>query len=168
VTIIETPRLIFRKFTLNDLDQLAPILGDPEVMKFSVKGVKTKEETKEFINWMLSLYEKYGFGLYAVIYKENKQLIGFCGLLVWFFDNEPEIEIGYRFAKEFWEQGLGTEAATAVRDYAWKNLDTNRLICVIEPENIRSINVAKKLGMKHERDTIFMSLDVSIYSIKKY
>ena len=147
--ITKTPRLILRHFTINDLDDLAPILADREVMHFSSKGVQTREQTKEFINRILSLYEEQGFGLYAVINREDQQLIGFCGLLVWLFEAQKEIEIGYRLARDYWSQGLGTEAATAIRDYAWQELGKNRLICIIQPENYRSIKVAEKIGMKH-------------------
>jgi RimJ/RimL family protein N-acetyltransferase len=116
---------------------------------------------------MLSSYKEYNFGLYAVIHQKSQQLIGFCGLLLWSFEEQPEIEIGYRLARDYWGQGLGTEAARAVKDYAWNNWGFNRLICIIQPENTRSIRVAEKIGMHYERDTIFMDLDVNIYSIDK-
>ena len=168
VTIItETPRLILRHFTHDDLDNLAPILADPQVMYFSARGVQTREQTRKFINWMLSSYQEEGFGLYAVIYKENYQLIGFCGLLIWDLKKQQEVEIGYRFASQHWGRGLGTEAALAVRDYAWHKLNLNRLICIIQPENNRSIRVAEKLGMKYEKNTVFMNLEVGVYSISK-
>ena len=165
--VTETPRLILRYFNHDDLDNLAPILADPKVMYFSARGVQTRKQTKKFINWMLSSYQEEGFGLYAVIHKENKQVIGFCGLLVWLFKQKREIEIGYRFATKHWGKGLGTEAAIAVRDYAWNQLNLNRLICIIQPENNRSIRVAEKMGMKYEQNTVFMDLDVKIYSVSK-
>ena len=168
ITIIaETPRLILRYFTPDDVDDLAPILADPQVMYFSARGVQTREQTRQFINWMLSSYREEGFGLYAVIHKDNYQLIGFCGLLVWEIKQKPEVEIGYRFATKYWGRGLGTEAAIAVRDYAWNQLNLNRLICIIQPENNRSIRVAQKLGMKYERNTVFMNLDVLLYRTSK-
>ena len=162
--VAETPRLILRYFTHDDLNKLAPILADPQVMYFSARGVQTKEQTQKFINWMLYSYQEDGFGLYAVIHKEDQQLIGFCGLLVWFLKQQREVEIGYRFATKYWGKGLGSEAAIAVRDYAWNTLNLNRLICIIQPENNRSIRVAEKMGMKYERNTVFMDLDVRIYS----
>jgi [ribosomal protein S5]-alanine N-acetyltransferase len=165
VIVTETSRLILRYFTADDLDELAAILGDHQVMRYSIGGIKTRSQTQDFLNWIVSNYEKYGFGLYAVIERENQVLIGFCGLLVWFFEEVQEIEMGYRFAKEHWGQGLGTEAATAVRDYAWQKLNLKRLICIIQPENTRSIRVAKKLGMEHERNMFFQGLNVGIYSI---
>ena len=166
-TITETPRLILRHFTHDDLDDLAPILADPQVMYFSARGVQTKEQTRKFINWILSSYQETGLGLYAVIYKENYRLIGFCGLLIWDLKPQREVEIGYRFATKYWGNGLGTEAARAVRDYAWNQLNLNRLICIVQPENKRSIRVAEKIGMEYERNTIFMDLEVVVYSMLK-
>lgn len=163
--ITETPRLSLRYFTPDDLDSLTPILADPEVMQYSISGVKTRSDTEEFINRRLSCYQKYNFGLYAIIHKASQQLIGYCGLLVWDFETGEEIEIGYRLARAYWGQGLATEAAIAVRDYAQNQLNINRLICIIEPDNIRSIRVAEKLGMNHEQDTIIKGINVKIYGI---
>lgn len=164
---IKTPRLILRHFKPEDIDPLAAILGDPEVMRYSISGVKTRSQTQEFIAWVLSNYQKYGFGLYAVTLRETKQLIGYCGLLVWYFEEATEIEIGYRLARKYWGKGLATEAGMAVRNYAWQQLQLNRLICLIQPENWRSLGVARKLGMKLETNLTLHGLNVGVYSIYK-
>ena len=161
--IAETSRLILRYFTHDDLDDLTPILADAEVMQFSLSGVKTRSQTEEFLHWILASYQKYNFGLYAAIDRHNRRLISYCGLLVWHFEEQIEIEIGYRLARAYWGRGLGTEAAIAVRDYA-RNLSINRLICLIQPENIRSIRIAQKLGMHYEKKIVLQGLDVRIYS----
>lgn len=166
IVAIATSRLILRHFTKNDLDALAAIFGDREVMRYSLGGVKTRSQTLEFINWVISSYQKYGFGLYAVSERETQQLIGYCGLLVWYFEEVVEIEIGYRLATAYWGKGLATEAAMAVKNYAWQQLKINRLICLIQPENRRSLRVAAKLGMKLEKNIILQSLNVGVYSIK--
>ncbi|VEP14290.1 hypothetical protein H1P_2550001 [Hyella patelloides LEGE 07179] len=88
---------------------------------------------------MLDYYWQYNFSLYAVIEKDTKQLIGFCGLLPWKFEAKTEIEIAYRLAKVYWGRGFATEAATAVRNYAWQKLGIKQLFCIIVPENMRSI-----------------------------
>ncbi len=174
--VTETKRLILRHFIPNDIDQLATIVSDPEVMRFSEKGIKTRAQAEDFLDWMLYHYQKYGFGLYAVIHQESEELIGYCGLLFWTVDNHQELEIAYRLATAYWGQGLATEAATAIRDYAWQHfpreclfprLRTNRLICIIEPANYRSIRVAEKLGMKWEKNTVFKGLKVGIYTISR-
>lgn len=149
--VITTARLALRHFTPEDTDALAAIFGDREVMRYSLSGVKTRSQTREFISWIHSNYQKYGFGLYAVTLRKTKQLIGYCGLLVWYFEEVTEVEIGYRLAREYWGKGLATEAAVAVRNYAWQQLELNRLICLIQPENKPSLRVAAKLGMSLEK-----------------
>ena len=161
--VAETSRLILRYFTLKDLDELTPILADAEVMQFSLDGVKTRSQTEEFLHWILTCYQKYNLGLYAVIDRQDRQLIGLCGLLIWNFEEHREIEIAYRLARAYWGRGLGTEAATAVRNYA-RTLGIDRLICLIPPENIRSIRVAQKLGMNYEKNIDLQGLNLRIYS----
>ena len=129
-------------------------------------GLKRDRFPEEFLHWILTCYQKYNFGLYAIIDRQDRQLIGFCGLLVWNFEEHIEIEIAYRLARAYWGQGKGTEAATAVRDYARNKLGIDRLICLIEPVNIRSIRVAQKLGMNYEKNIILQGLNVIIYSSK--
>lgn len=162
--VAKTSRLILRYFTLDDLDDLTAILADAEVMQYSISGVKTPLQTEEFLQWILDRYQKYNFGLYAVIDCQDRRLIGFCGLLVWHFEEHIEIEIAYRLAKAYWGKGRGTEAAIAVRNYARNILGIERLICLIQPENIRSIRVARKLGMHYEKNVFLQGLNVATYS----
>jgi len=165
VIIAETHRLVVRHFSDNDLEYLAAILADPEVMKFSLKGVKTKTETKELIRRIISDYQSKGCGLYAVILRENKQLIGYCGFFFWSIAGKEEVEIGYRLDPKYWGRGLATEAAIAVRNYGFEKFNFSSLISIIEAENIASIRVAQKIGMEYEKDYIFMGMSVKIYRI---
>ncbi len=98
-------------------------------------------------------YRSWGFGPYAVVTKSNPEVIGYCGLF-YFPDlgGQPEIEIGYRLARSAWGLGYATEAAHAVRDYAFSTLGMKRLIAMIDPSNIASIHVAEKIGMQYEKD----------------
>ena len=166
VIIAETPRLILRYFCENDWEDLAAILGNPEVMKYSLAGVLTKDRTRNFLKKMLD-HQREGYSYYAVIHRKNKQLIGYCGLLLCSIARQEEVEIGYRLDPNYWGRGLATEAAIAVRDYAFENLALNRLISLIQPENMASIKVAEKIGMEYEKDYIFMGMSVKIYRIFK-
>ena len=163
--ITTTPRLTIRQFQASDLDDLAPILANPEVMHFSATGVKTRAQIKAFLDKILHQYQQEGFGLYALLKKSTQQMLGYCGLLVWLIDGKREIEIGYRLTCTHWGQGLGTEAALAIRDYAWQQLGLDRLICIIEPDNYPSIRVAQKIGMTYERATVIMDIPVGIYGM---
>ena len=163
--IIETSRLTLRYFTIRDTKALIPILCDSEVMRYSIIGVHNRPQIRQFIEQRLLSYLERGFGLYAVVNKENRELMGYCGFFVQSIEDRKEVEIGYRLAKKYWGQGYATEAAKAVLKYGREKYNFQRFICVIDPENARSINVAKKLGMEFEKKIIYHGLDVEMYSI---
>jgi RimJ/RimL family protein N-acetyltransferase len=163
VIIAETSRIVIRHFCTEDFADLAPILANPKVMKYSLAGVLTSDRTRKFIQRMLYRYESEGCGYYAISDRHNRQLIGYCGLLFCLIEGKQKVEIGYRLDPHYWHKGLATEAATAVRDYAFNQLRLNELIALIQPKNIASIEVAKKIGMKFERDYIFSGMPVKIY-----
>ena len=163
--ITQTSRLIIRHFQPEDFDALAPILADPKVMRFSSIGRMTRGQTQGFLNVILASYQQRNYGLYAVIYQTNQQLIGFCGLIMQLLDGQQEVEIGYRLAYDYWGKGLATEAAIVVRDYGISTLGFNRLISIIDPHNIRSIRVAQKIGIKYEKDNVYKEIPVKIYCL---
>ena len=163
--IAETPRLTLRHFSQNDLDALAVILADAQVMRFSLSGPKTRQQTQSLIEGVLASYEQKGRGLYAVVYKDNHKVIGYCGFFSQEIDGQSEIEIGYRLAPTYWGKGLATEAARATRDYGFSLLALTRLISIIDPQNIKSIRVAEKIGMQYEKDSHLGTLPVRIYAI---
>lgn len=164
--IIETKRLFIRPFKLTDIAAFAPICADEEVMRYIGGGAHDRIETeKRMTNWILS-YQQDGFGLMALIHKESKHLIGFCGLIRQTVDGEKYIELGYRLAKDYWHQGLATEAASAVKHYAFHSLQLEELISIIDCENLASINVATKVGMTLFRKTKFHNVNVALYKIK--
>ena len=163
--IIETSRLTLRYITIRDTKALIPILGDPEVMRYSIIGVHNRPRIRQFIEQRLLSYLECGFGLYAVINKKDEELIGYCGFFVQSIEHQKEVEIGYRLARKYWGQGYATEAAQAVLKYGRERYNFKRFVCLIDPENTRSINVAKKLGMELEKNLIYHGLNVEMYSI---
>ena len=164
--IIETPRLIIRKFTKDDAHALKIILGDPEVMRYSLKGALDEEGIREYLRTIiLDHYEKHGFGLWAVVHKEDDQLIGYAGLICQTIDKEECVELGYRLATAYWGKGLAQEAAAAIRDFVFTEMGLDRLISIIDPCNVRSVRVAKKAGMERVKSTVFHGTDVDIYEI---
>ncbi len=131
------------------------VFGDPEVMRHG-DGIKTKEGIEFWLKSCIEQYQSQGFGPYAVVEKDSQSLIGYCGLFHFRDVNgHPEVEIGYRFIQAMWGKGYATEAAKAVRDYAFTVLGMNRLIAIIEPNNAPSIRVAEKIGMAYEQNVMF-------------
>ncbi len=151
--ILETPRLILRRLTLDDLDALAELYRDPAVRRFFPEGTLTRAETLEELEWIIDVYYgRYGYGLWATILKETGELIGRCGLLPWTLEGRFEVEVAYALARAYWGRGLATEAAQGIVDYAINELHMTRLICLIDADNAASQNVARKLGMTFEKE----------------
>ncbi|WP_412755913.1 GNAT family N-acetyltransferase [Legionella bozemanae] len=164
---IETERLTLRPFTLDDLDRFSLICADPEVMRFIGTGKPLDRETvkQQMMSWIASYKEK-GFGLLALTQKDNKKLLGFCGLLQQTVDGELYIELGYRLERNSWSKGIATEAAKAIRDYAFKQLGLAHLISIIQIDNVASKKVAQKVGMDHLKRTYFKDVSVDVFYMK--
>jgi [ribosomal protein S5]-alanine N-acetyltransferase len=153
--LLATERLILRHFHILDAEPIYRVFGDPEVMRFG-DGVQSKDWVRSWLNSCLERYHQtWGFGPYAVVEKRSQDVIGYCGLF-YFLDvgGQPEVEIGYRLARSAWGQGYATEAASAVRDFAFTTLSIKRLIAIIDPSNSASIGVAKKIGMHYEKEVM--------------
>ncbi|HJQ13678.1 MAG TPA: GNAT family N-acetyltransferase [Anaerolineales bacterium] len=151
--IASTERLILRHFHILDAEAMCQVFCDPEVMRFS-DGVQTKEWVRDWLHTCLAHhYETWGFGPYAVVEKQNSDVVGYCGLF--FFpdvNGQPEVEIGYRLARSAWGKGYATEAVRAVQEFAFRALGIKRLIAIIDPANTASIHVAEKIGMEYEQE----------------
>jgi len=151
--LLPTERLLLRQFHILDAEPIYRVFGDPEVMRFG-DGVQTKDWVQSWLATCLERYHQtWGFGPYAVVEKRSQDVIGYCGLF-YFPDigGHPEVEIGYRLARSAWGQGYATEAASAVRDFAFTTLSIKRLIAIIDPSNIASIHAARKIGMHYEKE----------------
>ncbi|MBV6625710.1 MAG: GNAT family N-acetyltransferase [Rivularia sp. (in: Bacteria)] len=164
---IETARLRLRPYTLDDLDKLSVILSNPEVMKYSPRGVipkgKEKQVTREILEYFIEHWEKYGFGVWAVIEKTSRKLIGHCGLNC--LSNTPDIEVTYRFDQNYWNQGIATEAAKAAINYGFESVKLYKIIAIASPKHIASRRVMEKAGLKYDKDAHFYKIDVVYYSI---
>jgi RimJ/RimL family protein N-acetyltransferase len=151
--ILETDRLLLRHLEPGDLDALYQLYRDPEIRRFFPEGTLTYQETREELEWFLNGHPQHPeLGLWATIHKPTGQFIGRCGLLPWVIDGQPEVEVAYMIAREHWGQGLGTEAAQGVLDYGFEHLGLARLICLIDHDNVASIRVAMKIGMRFEKE----------------
>jgi RimJ/RimL family protein N-acetyltransferase len=151
--ILETNRLTLRHQVIEDLDALWALYCDPEVIKHIPDAPKTFEETRRELVWHMNGHPRNPeLGLWATIYKETGRFIGRCGLLPWTIDGKEEVEVAYAISRDFWGQGLGTEAGQAIVRYAFEKLKISRLVCMIEPENQASIKVARNIGMTFEKE----------------
>lgn len=150
--VLETPRLILRAFTLDDVDAMYQLMTVPDVIRYvGNKPAQSKQDVLDYLHQHpLRDYQVYGYGRFACIWKETGQVIGFSGIK--YLEEISETELGYRFLPEFWRKGLATEAGFAVMEFA-KNLGLTRLVAVIHPQNEGSKQVALRLGFALEGQT---------------
>jgi RimJ/RimL family protein N-acetyltransferase len=145
-----TPRLAFREMSVDDLDDMAALLGDSEVMRYYPHPM-SRDEALAWITWNQRLYRERGVGLWLLTLREGGEFVGDCGLTPQEVDGVTEIEVGYHIRAALQGRGLATEAAAACRDYARDVLKVDRLIAIIDPHNRPSQRVAEKLGLVVER-----------------
>lgn len=112
------------------------------------EGAFSDEEVQAWLDRQLERYRKWGFGLWAVILKENGAMIGQCGLTMQPWKGEEVLEIGYLFERAYWHRGYATEAARACRVYAFDTLNAKEICSIIRDTNTASQNVALRNGMK--------------------
>ena len=163
---VETERLILRSFREEDVDAMAQLFANPDFMRFSLGAFTERKKTVDFIEKVMG-WDRAGMpSQFAVVSRGEDAVIGYCG-----FHHHPEvpgeIEIGYRLHPDYWNRGLITEAARAVRDHAFADLKLPRVISLIHPENIPSRRVAEKNGMKVEKEITFRGFPTLVYAITR-
>jgi len=162
----ESERLYFRKIMPEDFDTLLPFYKNPNSTKYWEGLPKNAEEAcKEQFQKIFERYQKGMGGMNALILKENKKLIGICGLLVQLVDGIEELEIGYSVLPEYWRNGYAFEAAQKCKDYAFKQNFASTLISIIHVNNIPSQKVALKNNMFLDKTTSYKDNPVHIYRV---
>ena len=166
VIILETSRLQLREFVPDDVNALARVLSDPQTMRY-YPAPYDRTGVADWISRNRWRYQTEGHGLWAVILKSTGELIGDCGLIHQMVDGIEETEIGYHVRRDYWGQGLATEAARACRDYGFAHLRVERLISLIRPENLPSRRVAEKNDMKVIKEVTWHGLRHCVYGIDR-
>lgn len=163
---IETSRLWLRPLAKSDLDDLAGIYSDPQVMRHRLTSQPASRwQTQEMLASYLRHYEQHGFGRWATIYKANQRLIGHCGLE--YLASLDEVEINYLLRKEYWGQGLATEAAIMLLRYGFATLQLERLVALAKPKNFASQRVMKKIGMQYQRNIQLHGVEWVVYTVNR-
>ncbi|MFL5942761.1 MAG: GNAT family N-acetyltransferase [Gaiellaceae bacterium] len=143
---IRTARLCIRPFDSGDVDPMANVYGDPEVMRHVCIGVLDRPGTAALLEDYRRAQEQRGFSTWAVVEKASGAVIGDVGFGLYEPTGEPEL--GYTLAASAWGRGYALEAARACVDAAFSHLPQHRLVAKIEPENERSLRLAQRLGMR--------------------
>lgn len=163
--IIETERLLLRPFTMADVNGSYQLNLDAEVTKYTNDGGGVSyEEIKKRIHGVVhGDYEKYGFGRFAVIYKDTNEFVGFSGLK--YLSEYDEVDIGYRFNQKYWGKGIATESAHASLEFGFQKLKLEKIVGYAMPENMASVRVMEKLGFEFEKDYLEEGVLVRKYYI---
>lgn len=148
--VVETDRLQLRRVELDDAAFLLDLLNQPSFLHFiGDKGVRTLDDARDYVlTGPLANYERFGFGMYLTVLKEEQIPIGICGLLK--RDSLEDVDVGYAFLPQFWSRGYAFESASAVMAYARNVLGIDRIVAIATPDNHASIHVLEKLGLRFE------------------
>lgn len=155
--ILRTPRLVLRRWRDDDIEPMAAINADPEVMRWIGAGaVRDLEHTRSGIAAIERQWQASGYGLFAVEERATGDLIGFTGLTVPYFLPEvmPAVEIAWRLGRRYWGMGFATEASAAALGFGLVDRGLPRIIAVVQIGNDASEHIMIKLGMRAERQTI--------------
>lgn len=162
--VIETARLRLRMFRPADLDDLAALIADPEVMKYVADGKPAgREEARKALDSIIQHWRRHGFGRWAVEDKSTLEFVGFGGLRSLF--GMPEVV--YHFATRHWGKGLATEMGRASLRYGFETHHFARIVAIAKPKNLASIHVMEKLGMRYQKDANYYGIDVAQYEISR-
>ena len=162
---LETPRLHLRLMRPSDLDGLLKIFRDPKVMASFNTDPFDRAQTQGWMERNLNHQVLHGYGLFSVILKSKGLLIGDCGLEHMNLDGDQVTELGYDFRSDYWNRGYATEAAIAVRDYAFNVLNLPGLISLIRVGNQASRRVSEKIGMQLAAEIIQNGISYWKYAI---
>ena len=165
--MIETERLILRELREEDFEALFSVLADSDILRHSPYTF----DEKRVRNWIAknrARYGVWGFGLWAVVWRETGEMIGDCGLTVQEIDGAFCPEIGYHIAARFQRRGIASEAARAVRDWAFERTPFRELFSYMKADNLLSRAEARTNGMRLVREfTDAEGEKTSVFSIRR-
>jgi ribosomal-protein-alanine N-acetyltransferase len=164
---LETERLTLRSFREEDIDAMAQLFANPDFMRFSLGVFTKRKQTVAFIEKVMG-WDRAGIpSQFAVMPRGEEAIIGYCGFFYHPEQGIQDIEIGYRLHPDYWNRGLITEAARAVRDHAFRDWELSRVISLIHPENAPSRRVAEKNGMKVERKITIRGFPTLVFAVTR-
>jgi ribosomal-protein-alanine N-acetyltransferase len=149
-SIAKTARLRLRRFTADDSAFIVELLNDPAWIRYiGDKHIGTLDDATRYLeNGPIAMYERAGFGLYAVELRQNGETIGMCGLIK--RDALDDVDLGFAFLPQFRGNGYALEAASAAVSFGTRSLGLRRIVAIVSRDNDRSIRLLAKLGFRFE------------------
>lgn len=164
----QTERLVLRQFVPDDVDPLIDILGNPEAMRFSLAGPMSRDDIVKWLDWRIWASGRDLPAQYAVLYKHTSDFVGFCGPLPFEDpDGDAKHEMAFRYKREYWNRGIGTEALRACLQLVFQHFELPAVLAVVEDANTGSVRVLEKAGLKYVKETLYHDIPVKKYLMKK-
>ena len=165
INTMQTERLYFREFTMDDAPLLMDLNSDPDVIQYTGdKFITDVEEYKTILKEIIIPQYKNKIGRWAVYLKASDEFRGWCGLE--YIAEANELDLGYRFFKKHWGKGYATESAKAVIDYGVNVLQLKNIVARAAKANTASINVIKKLGFVYLKEVMCAHDPAEVYILK--
>ena len=163
--VLNTERLVLRHFTVDDAAFILELLNEPGWKRFiGDRGVDSLDTACNYIESVpIASYHKHGFGLYAVELKDDRTLVGMCGLIK--RDTLEDVDLGFALLARFEGRGFAREAATATLAYARDPLGLRRVVAITTEDNARSGRVLESAGMTYEGVISLTGEALSLYGV---
>ena len=144
---LKTERFILRYITKEEYEELKEKLQEKDVM-YDWEYDFSDDDVQNWIDKNLELYKKYNLGYFLMVENTSGKILGQSALMPDIINEYTYYEIGYILKKEYWHNGFATEAANALKNYAFNTLNLNEIIFEIRPDNISSRKIAENLNAK--------------------
>ncbi len=166
IPTFETARVKARRVTPGDLEELASMYQNQEVMK-TLGGTRSREQALGLLERMIKQWDEYDFGVWILEDKETGAFMGRAGLLKVHIDGADEIELLYALLPDYWSKGIATEAAKEIVRIGFEELGLENIVSFTLPENKASQRIMEKLGFTYEKDCVHADLLHVFYRLTK-
>ena len=165
-TIAQTKRLTIRELTIEDMKSIYEICQHKEVIKYIEPCDSLPSEIEKQKAYIENIYHFYGYGIWGIFETASNQCIGKCGIEYKMIDGQSEFELSYLLDYHYWGKGYALESIKAVLDYAEKQIKAEKMIAIIDQENIRSIHLIEHFGFSIEKECYYQNHHCYLYALK--
>lgn len=157
--LIHSERLQLTEIKADQRQFVYDLFNDPDCIRFiGDRGIRSLADAQDYLEQkLIHSYQQHGYGLFQVSLKDRDEALGICGLVKRDADNPPDI--GFAFLPEYRAQGYCSEAGEAVLNWAKKHAISDTILAYTNPDNVASIRVLEKLGLKKQTITTLPGQD---------
>jgi RimJ/RimL family protein N-acetyltransferase len=163
--VFRTERLAVRPYTMDDLDYVCSLNGNPEIMQY-IRPAQTPEQSREFLQKVISAYsEQPGIGRWGMFSIPSGEFVGSFAIIP--VENTGELQLGYALLKEHWGKGYASESVRGGINYAFDDLDLTEIAGITFPANISSQKVLLKNGFIFNKTFMEGDKELFYYLLRK-